>query len=213
MLEAFLFLGTGFVFGLQHAFDADHIAALSVLNSQKTSRFALRSAVAWGLGHAAVLLLVCLALVYFQVQFLPEVSIWMEKMVAGMLVFLGARAFFRYVRSEQTVAAKQVLIHNHPPAGLHMHRSPSFWVGALHGLAGSAAILILLISTFQSALLGLFFIFLFSAGTILGMALFVWAFSFGMRILRVKQYEKYAGLAAGVFSFIIGIKLFFSEFI
>lgn len=192
------------IFGFQHAFEADHIGALALCNSNcKNIKTALQRSISWGLGHITVLFFIGFPVLFFGLRFPPAVSVWAEKGVAGILIFYAAYIFLRFLRSRKMHNGN--IVHDHPPLGLHIHRSPSFWIGALHGLAGSAAIFIFLLSTLQSALQGLFFILMFGAGSIIGMA------SAGLVIgFFAQRYQKYAGIFAGVFSCIVGLSLLFT---
>lgn len=172
-------------------------------SSTRNLRTALKQGVFWGIGHTSALFLIGLSIFIFGIHLPAAISIWAEKTVAIILIFYGLRIFQRFFYSRKTYNG--AVIHDHPPLGLHLHKNPSFWIGALHGLAGSAAILILIISVFQSALLGLIYILIFGLGSITGMFLF----SLGIGALQMR-YEKYTGFAAGIFSCITALFLLFS---
>lgn len=188
----FTFLTLGFLFGLRHAFDADHIAAVSVLIAKTaTRREALFKGISWGLGHTATLLLVGFFALAFGFVIPKNFSVFFEIVTAVVLIIFGTFAFIDY---------------SHPPFGLHLHPHASFFIGMLHGLAGSAAIFIILISATKSILLGLFTILIFGLGSMLGMAIFSFAVS-----LSALKFKKYTGFAAGVFSLSTGLALFFAQ--
>lgn len=233
MLEILSLLAIGFLFGLRHAFDADHIAAVSCLWGKTTfsptvARFArplsllrsdweptrpnprsfvylkiaLQLGIYWGLGHTAVLFLIGIVVLLSGLHFPPAVSFWAEKGVAFVLIFYATHIFWRFFHSRKIHDGD--VIHNHPPAGLHIHKNPSFWIGALHGLAGSAAIFVLIISTIKSTLLALFYILIFGIGSIVGMSIL----SLGIGYIAMR-YKKYTGLATGIFSCITAVFLLF----
>lgn len=198
MAEIISLLTIGFIFGLRHAFDADHIAAVSVLSSRAPDKkMALLHGIFWGLGHTATLFVTGILVFVFGLNIPPAFSAFFEFAVAVMLIGLSAISCLQSVRSAE---------HTHPPFGLHSHPCPSFWVGIIHGLAGSAAVLVLIISVIKSSLLGLLYILVFGLGTIISMTFLT--FIIGFSALRIK---KYAGFAAGVFSFGLGIFLLFSS--
>lgn len=163
----------------------------------------MQRSIYWGLGHTAVLFSIGFVILLFGLHFPPAISFWTEKAVASVLILYAVRIFQQFFRSRKV--HNENVIHDHPPLGLHIHKNPSFWIGALHGLAGSAAIFILIISTFQSVLQGLFFILIFGMGSVIGMAAAGLAIGF-----FAKQYQKYTGIAAGIFSCMVAIFLFLS---
>lgn len=191
-MNNFVILTIGFLFGLRHAFDADHIAAVSVLSSQsRTLRSALQKGIFWGLGHTVTLFLLGIAVLTLGLTIPHNVSNFFEKAVAVLLFILGANAFKNFWHTRGI--------------SLHLHPHPSFWIGVMHGLAGSAAIFILIISTIQSTLLALFYILIFGIGSIVGMSIV----SFGIGSVAIR-FKKYTGPATGIFSCAMGIFLFFA---
>lgn len=197
MAEIISLLAIGFMFGLRHAFDADHIVAVSVLSSRAPDKkTALLHGIFWGLGHTATLFIIGILVFVFGVNIPPAFSAFFEFAVATMLIGLGIFSCIQTLKSP---------VHSHPPFGLHKHPNSSFWVGIIHGLAGSAAVLVLIISAIKSPFLGLLYILIFGLGTIIGMTLLT--FIIWLSAIRTK---KYAGFAAGVFSLGLGIFLLFS---
>lgn len=162
----------------------------------------MQRSIYWGLGHTAVLFSIGFVILLFGLHFPPAISFWTEKAVASVLILYAVRIFQQFFRSRKI--RNENIIHDHPPLGLHMHRAPSFWIGALHGLAGSAAIFIFILGTLQSALQGLFFILVFGTGSVIGMAAAGLAIGF-----FAKQYQKYTSVAAGIFSYIVAMSLLF----
>jgi hypothetical protein len=180
----------GFVMGLRHAFEADHLAAVATLATRSPgARGGLLQGAAWGVGHTLTLLLVggtCL-LVGAAV---PER--WAERLelaVGFMLVALGDDTL-RRMRRERIHAhvhahpdgqahwhlhRHPAAAHDDPTAHEHPHPRPAFpgralAVGLVHGLAGSAALFLLTLQTVRSFWPGLAYIALFGLGSILGMA-------------------------------------------
>lgn len=196
-------LALGLIFGFQHAFEADHVASISFLASQSGEKGAIQKGVMWGIGHTAVLLILGMLILFFGISVPQAWSGFFEKLAGAMLLCFGAIAFrdFIFHRHEN----RGGIAHVHPPAGFHVHRHPSFWVGVLHGLAGSAAAFMVFISTVKSAFLGLLFIIMFGLGSMLGMGFF------GFLLGRfAERFKKYTGFAAGVFSTSTGFFLLFS---
>jgi len=179
-------LAFGFTLGLRHALDADHIAAVSTLVSE--SRNIWRSSLVgtwWGLGHTAALLAAGIAVIGLKLTIPPRFAYSMEIAVAVMLVSLGTRAVLtalgrwkihRHAHAHDGSAHVHFHVHR-PGAHVHEHRhilaigARPFLVGLVHGLAGSAGLLILALSTISSALAGFAFIVVFGLGSTAGMLL------------------------------------------
>jgi sulfite exporter TauE/SafE len=179
--------GLGFTLGLRHALDPDHIAAVSTLVSE--SRSVWRSTLvgtSWGLGHTAALLAAGIAVIGLKVTIPESVAHSMEKGVAIMLVLLGARAVQTALRgwtihrhAHSHVRGAHAHFHVHPPGAdnVHQHKhvlafgARPFLVGMVHGLAGSAGLMLLVLSTITSVLAGFAYIIVFGLGSTAGMLL------------------------------------------
>lgn len=174
---------------MRHALEADHLAAVLTLSAGSRGRTVtmLRGA-AWGVGHTAALLAVggvCLAI---GATISEQQEAWFGRAVGVMLVALGANVLIRVRRSRVHMHLHQhadgiVHVHAHPhapdehhDASRHQHAHPqglhirAVLVGMMHGVAGSAALLLLAASAVKSFWLGLAYIGLFGMGSILGMA-------------------------------------------
>lgn len=194
---SFLFsLLLGFLFGLRHGFDADHLSAMAILNSSAPNKkSAVFRGIYWGLGHTFVLLVIGVAIFILGIYIPPQFNVFFEKIAAIFLIILGTKALYDFWKNRRVK-----IIHDHPPIGLHAHAYPSFFVGMLHGLAGSAAILIVFVATIKSAVLALLYILIFGLGTMGGMVFFSVAFNFCARF-----FKKYTALVAGAVSCLVGI--------
>lgn len=161
----------GFLFGFRHAFDADHLAAAAVLNSRaQTKRIAALRGAAWGLGHSAVITILGILVIVFNMRISAGLGIIFERAVAIFLILLGGNAIWRYIKSAHGIKRNaDILIHDHPPMGVHAHMERSFFVGIMHGLAGSAALFALIIAVIKSAFAGITYIVFFNIGSISGM--------------------------------------------
>src|SRR5947209_19222188 len=116
----FTVLGLGFILGLRHALDPDHLVAISTIAGEhKSLKKASLVGTFWGLGHTASLLIAGIAVIILKLQISETTSLWMEFMVALMLMLLGARALKRALRGWK------FHIHTHTHEGhrhLHLHR-------------------------------------------------------------------------------------------
>jgi ABC-type nickel/cobalt efflux system permease component RcnA len=174
--------GIGLLLGLRHAFEPDHLAAVSTLATRQSRLWpAARLGIAWGFGHTAAVGAVSLAVVGVGVE-LPE-RLWplAELGVAAMLVALGATVVWRYARGRWHMhrhthgAAPHLHLHSHAADPAHGHRHVtgdlhrSLGFGLLHGLAGSAAVIVLLVAAAPTAALRIAYVGAFGLGTIVGM--------------------------------------------
>jgi ABC-type nickel/cobalt efflux system permease component RcnA len=179
-------LGLGFLLGLRHALDADHVAAVSTFVTQDRSvlRSCLRGTF-WGLGHTTALLGAGVAVVAFKLQISPALERGLERVVAIVLVGLGAHVVIR------TLSVVSLHRHEHSHGGpphrhLHVHlgdvdehRHLHLWRGApqpllmglLHGLAGSGALVLLVLTTMPSPAAAVVYILVFGVGSTAGMLL------------------------------------------
>lgn len=181
-------LSFGFVAGLKHALDPDHVVAVSTIVSEHKS-LARSSLVGtfWGLGHSASLLAVGLVIILLRDAIPDEVALWMELPVAVMLIGLGAAVIVKMARERGLEVHTHTHSHDGEPPHSHIHvhkrddhdhkhylfrlaRRP-FAVGMVHGFAGSAAVTLGAMTSIPSITLGLIYIGLFGIGSIGGMLL------------------------------------------
>jgi high-affinity nickel permease len=180
-------LGLGFTLGLRHALDADHIAAVSTIVSE--SRSIWRSSLvgtSWGLGHTAALLTAGIAVIGLKLTIPASVAHSTETGVAIMLILLGARAvqtalrgwkIHRHAHSHDGGAHSHFHVHGPGTDEAHQHRhvlavgARPFLVGLVHGFAGSAGLMILVLSTITSVFAGFAYIIVFGLGSTAGMLL------------------------------------------
>jgi len=178
-------LAIGGLLGLRHAFEPDHLAAVSTLATRPGGRrlwSAGRLGLIWGLGHTVTVGAVALLIIALGVR-LPA-GLWpaAELVVAGLLILLGTLVIWRYVRGRwhmhahvHAAAAPHFHLHSHAVDPSHGHTHPvvdarrSLGFGIAHGLAGSGAIAALLVAAVPDTLSRLVYFAAFSAGTIVGM--------------------------------------------
>jgi MFS family permease len=184
-LAAASVLGLGLVFGLKHALDADHLAAVSTIVSESRSLLSsLLVGAVWGVGHTLSLLVAGVTVILFHIEISERTALVLEFCVAIMLIGLGADALRKLARGGRVhlhVHEHHGHVHLHPhlhaatpePSaethhGLRLSMRPLL-IGVIHGLAGSAALMLLVLSTIPSPLLGLAYIAVFGMGSIGGM--------------------------------------------
>ncbi len=165
-----------FLLGVQHAAEPDHLVAMATQSIRTRSLW--QSAWLgglWGLGHSLVLLVVGAVLLVMQWNVPQRFTLTFEAVVGAMVVFLGARLFVDVCRGRihQHVhthdGVQHVHVHSHRQRVDHHHGHVSFVTGVVHGLAGSAGVVVLVASTFSSVSKGIGLIGLFGLGSILGM--------------------------------------------
>src|SRR5215510_2473181 len=173
-------LAYSLVFGLKHALEPDHLAAVSTIAVEHKSLFgsSLVGAV-WGAGHTLSLLLAGLVVILLGFDLREEYLTPVEVIVALMLIGLGARALWKLRRDRKATVSddqKESIDQSHT----HHDHPRSIWerigvrpllIGMVHGLAGSAALLLLLIPVIPSTLLKIVYILVFGAGSIAGMVI------------------------------------------
>lgn len=170
----------GFVLGLRHALDVDHLAAVSTIVSERRSVWASSLVGAlWGLGHTVALLVVGVAVIALHTEIPPSVARGLELGVAIMLVGLGAnllrtlrRGGRLHLHSHAHGGRVHVHPHLHEVGAAHHHLRPGrrpFLVGLMHGLAGSAALMLAVAATIPSPILALTYVAVFGCGSIGGM--------------------------------------------
>ncbi len=177
--------GLGFILGLKHATDADHLVAVSTIVSERKGFWSSSIVGAlWGLGHTASLLIVGLAVVAFRFEIPERIANGLEFLVALMLVALGANVLLK-LRRGATLHAHSHTHHDHKHVHLHIHApgeeqthnhlpplgKKPFVVGMVHGLAGSAALMLLVLATIPSRVVALLYIGVFGVGSVGGMFL------------------------------------------
>lgn len=180
-------LGLGFLLGMQHALEADHIAAVSSIAARRSEvGDIVKHGLTWGLGHTLTLFVFAGAAIVLG-RAIPEQSQQSLELAVGlMLVGLGAHVLWRLWRDRvhfhrHTHGDGTVHIHAHSHAGettphrhashehVHGFRWRTLLVGLMHGMAGSAALLVLTVVQAPSAAAGLGYIALFGIGSMIGM--------------------------------------------
>jgi high-affinity nickel-transport protein len=180
----------GFVLGLRHALDPDHLAAMGTIVSRERSlsRAALQGGL-WGLGHTASLLAVGLGVILIGAPLPASWSRWFELAVAAMLIVLGVLTLVR--RRADSPAS--------PGA-----RRPVL-VGLMHGLAGSGALTIFVLASIRSPWVALVTIAIFGMGSVGGMMLLSGLLALPFAWTGAPKLGRTARTLAGVASIAVGV--------
>jgi len=216
--------GLGLLLGIQHALDPDHLIAVSTIVSEhKSFKWASLIGAFWGLGHTTTLFAVGLIVIGLRVTIPPRLGSGLELLVAGMLVALGANVLHKAFGAERV----HLHTHSHNPVThthLHAHDDPQqdhahghafktmrrpFVVGMVHGLAGSAAVMLLVLSTIESASAGLAYIVIFGLGSVGGMLLLsgIISLPFILTARRFSLMNRWIRVLAGAASVAFGLFL------
>ena len=230
MLSLLSIIGVGFFLGMRHATDADHVVAVTTIVSREHSlRSAALIGAAWGLGHTLTVMIVGGAIILFGLVIPPRLGLGMELGVGLMLILLGIwnlQAFKRWLGPSGSRTDRGEHAHAHPPAGNPLRngqgrkgRSPApleslfrklplyqsvrpFIVGVVHGLAGSAAVALLLLPMIHSPSWAVGYLTMFGLGTIAGMVLITVALAwpFSSTAVHSTRLHRHLGFASGCLS-------------
>jgi hypothetical protein len=200
MLTSLSILALGFLLGMRHATDPDHVVAVTTIVSQQRSvaRAAAVGAL-WGAGHTATIVLVGGSILLFRLAVPPRLGLALEFAVAVMLVLLGVRNLqagaLRAGRGGRGAAALSPV--------------RPIVVGFVHGLAGSAFVAMLVLTAIPSPVIGIVYLLVFGVGTVAGMTLITAAIAVPSvyAVTRVTGAGRYVQLAAGVASVCFGLFL------
>ena len=175
-----------FGLGIVHALDADHIMAVSVLSSSKSgSQHSINFCLRWALGHGITLMVIGGCVFLFGMAIPDQLSVYAEHGVGLVLILIGILVLFR-------LRQKNIHLHYHQHDGLpqhahwhshhennqhdkdpHQHQHSAILVGVLHGVAGSAPLLVLIpIAKLATPAYGLLYLLIFSIAVITAMAIF-----------------------------------------
>lgn len=245
MVSVAALLSLGFLLGMRHATDPDHVVAIAtIVARQRGIAKAGLIGVLWGLGHTLTIFVVGAVIILFQVTVSARVGLSMELAVAAMLILLGVLNLTGTLRRMQeafnpawrTAGAADTPGHENPSthesSGSPVPRAQPvksrtsverllegvgvygvlrpIAVGIVHGLAGSAAVALLVMSTLSDPWWAIGYLFLFGVGTIVGMMLItlVIAVPFALTAAKFANWNRGLAIASGCLS--LGFGLFLS---
>lgn len=189
-------LGLGMLLGARHAVDADHlIVVATMVERERGLSGALRTAALWSIGHACTFLGVGLAIVVLGLRVPASFEQAAELAVAFMLIGLGLW-HWKSSPSSGDGANSQARMLVRPVAA-----------GVVHGLAGSAGIALLALTTIQTALGAIFYLLAFGAGTVLGMLVSTALLSFPLRLSQRRFREQRCAITTWMSAASIGLGL------
>jgi ABC-type nickel/cobalt efflux system permease component RcnA len=206
-------LAVGGLLGLRHAFEPDHVAAVTTLASRPGQRLwsAARLGLVWGVGHTATVGLVALLVIALGIEIPGRFWPAAELVVAALLILLGGAVIWRYARgrwhmhahSHQPTADSHLHLHSHAQGGNHSHAHAgadarrSLGFGVAHGLAGSGAIAALLVAAVPDTASRFLYFAAFGGGTIVGMLIVSTALAAAVRFAANRGARWATGMHVG----------------
>ncbi len=236
MLSFFSIIALGFFLGMRHATDADHVVAVTtIVTREGTVRSAALIGILWGLGHTLTIFLVGSLIILFGVVIPPRLGLTMELSVGLMLILLGLlnlSGMMGWLKQNFGVSSQYThshggVTHSHgTPAASDGENAPALsWldrtfgrlglyqtlrplaIGIVHGLAGSAAVALLVLTTIRVSSLAVAYLLVFGLGTVAGMMLITAAIAvpFTLSDKRFSRANHMLATASGVISLVFGI--------
>jgi ABC-type nickel/cobalt efflux system permease component RcnA len=249
MINLLTIIGVGFVLGIRHATDPDHVIAVStIVSRQQSIRHAGVIGVLWGLGHTITIVLVGTGIIVFNLAIPPRVGLAMELAVGLMLILLGVlnlTGITRRITERFTPEHSAGIVHSHvhrhggeqhvhlhehdPDAHLGLEEKPQgpiqqllqrlglyqllrpLAVGIVHGLAGSAAVALLVLTTIHDPRWAIAYLLVFGLGTIAGMMVITMLIGvpFAYTGRRFARFNHGLGVASGLISVAFGLFITF----
>jgi sulfite exporter TauE/SafE len=215
MTSSLALIVLGFFLGMRHATDPDHVIAVTtIVAREKTRSSATAIGAAWGLGHTFTILVVGGGIILFGWVIPPRIGLSMEFSVGLMLILLGIMNLSGLMRLFGTTDLTGSAAHKHTHwldrhlGGLHSCQFVRpLIVGVVHGLAGSAAVALLVLTTVQDPRWGVWYLLVFGIGTIVGMILMTTAIAipFARTGDRFAHFGGALRIASGVISLGFGL--------
>jgi len=222
-----LALGLGLVLGLKHSIEPDHVVAVSTIVNEYRNPFrAFWVGISWGLGHTTTLFLVGIIIIALRLTIPERLALFLEFAVGIMLVALGAQVIYNYWKrkihqhehgheldahrhfhSHETGPEHSPIHHVLRAVGKPFLRKKSYFIGTVHGLAGSAALTLLVLTYIDSPLVGLTYIAIFGLGSVLSMGVMTIVISlpFVLSANRLPNLNSFIQAGVGALSIVIGV--------
>ena len=239
----FTVLGLGFIIGLRHSLEADHICAIATLTTRTRSvRSAIPIGLLWSFGHTLTLGIFGIVAIMMKAEVPKDLASFLELAVGMMLIALGTEVLYRLRRERihfhahtheggtshfhahshprvSNVETQNHIIHDNERPISHRHEHPqglklrAFLVGIMHGMAGSAVLIVLTLQNLHSLTSGAAYITLFGIGSMLGMvalsASIAWPlWRWGKTLTWLNNFAR---SSVGVLTIIVGCIIFYKN--
>lgn len=208
-METFLPLFFAAVVGFTHAFEVDHLLAVSsIVTRRKSWLMSIKDGMYWGLGHTSTILIIGLMMLVARVSVAEGTFHAFEAGVGLMLILLGSHRIWKTWRHEQ--AHKQA--HGRDMAHEHSHRL-AYGVGLVHGLAGSGTLVLLVMTELKSNVEAMLYLLIFGLGSVAGMLLASGVFSlpFATKLHEKKWVTRGLTLASSLLCIAFGVKVVYEN--
>jgi high-affinity nickel-transport protein len=202
----------GFFLGMRHATDPDHVVAVTtIVSRERRLDRAGGIGMLWGLGHTVTILLVGGAILLFDVVIPPRIGLSMEFSVAVMLVLIGVLSLVHRRDGHRHIGDSTPETKGEHWFIFHHESLRPLAIGVVHGLAGSAAIALLVLATIDNAMWGVIYLAVFGIGTLAGMMLITTAISipFAYTSRRLAGFNRSLVFASGLSSLAFGMFLIY----
>ncbi|TAF63535.1 MAG: urease accessory protein [Cytophagales bacterium] len=167
-METLVPLSLAALVGFQHAFEADHLVAVSSLVAKRKNPYlAVKDGIYWGLGHTSTILLIGIIVLIGKFMLSEQLFMKLEAIVGLMLIVLGITRIYKMNNQRN---------HTHLHSHTHTH-SLAYGVGAIHGLAGSGALILVVMTEAKDTFFSLLYLCIFGMGSIVGMLIAAGLFS------------------------------------
>ncbi len=202
-METSLSLFFAAVVGFTHAFEVDHLLAVSSIATKRTTVMAaMKDGIYWGLGHTSTILIIGMLMIVAKVAVAESTFHFFVAGVGVMLIVLGAhriRKTWQHEKNHQTAHA------HHAP---HHHRL-AYGVGLVHGLAGSGTLVLLVMARLQSGFESIVYLLIFGLGSVVGMLLASGVFSlpFSKRVSASRSLQLSLTLLSAALCILFGAKV------
>lgn len=201
-----------FLLGVQHSFEPDHVAAVSVLATEDNKKHRLRKLMwrssQWALGHSLTLVLFGIFILILKSAMSEHIAGYVEFLIGPIMIWLGITAIRRNFPKSKAAPA-----HTHVPSGNVLSRS--FWIGMVHGLAGTGGACTLAFTLAASdAYAAVGILVLQSVGIIIAMTGYSCLFALSVSRFSGKWKPSVKGInyVVGAFSIIIGLYCLYESF-
>ena len=211
--------------GFTHAFEADHLLAVSNIVSKRNNiKLSLKDGIFWGLGHASTIFIIGIIMIIFKAGISQNYFQYFEAIVGTMLITLGMYRLLKFFGTKKIV----IHTHGHQHNGeehkhLHVHlnkeekhqhtHSLAYGVGLVHGLAGSGALIVIVMSQMKGPVDGLMYLIIFGVGCIIGMMLAAGFFSipFSKKMMEAKALQSFLIVSSSLICLLYGSKVIYEN--